>query len=138
MMMRTGRTGQSWAAAGAAADANRTAANMNAIRSMRCISLRLVAGLLDDPLGELALAQDELREFLRRVDRGLDRAVDEVFLPPRRLARDAHNLTVQFCDDRLGRTARREQAGPGRREILGARFAQRRQIGEQRRAGGCI
>src|SRR5262245_56366721 len=84
MMIRTGRDGQSCATAGAA---SASAATINADGMQRePMSLRLLAGFAYDALGNLALAYDERSELLRRVDRRLDRAIDEVLLSPGRLA----------------------------------------------------
>src|SRR6476659_41924 len=72
MMIRTGRNGQSCAAAGAGV-ASPSAAAINASWMPRDVmSLRLLAGFADDALGDFALAHDEGGELLRRADRGHD------------------------------------------------------------------
>src|SRR5205823_2893032 len=72
--------------------------------------LRLDAGFLGHLGGKRTVAGDEFDELVARADRGLDRTLDEIALPPLGPAGDPRDLVVHPVDDRQRRAGRREQA----------------------------
>ena len=78
-----------------------------------CRSFRLQAGLLDDPLRDLALVFDEAGS-LEPDGRRFDRTIDEHSLAEVALVHDARDLARDLGHDRFRGTGGGEQAEPGR------------------------
>src|SRR5262249_23635073 len=96
--------------------------------------LRTQARGLDDLLGAHPVVDQELTEFLGRVEHRLERALDHVAAAERRLPRDRHDLAAQLVDERPrdagGRQQPVERAGVVARK---ADLAERHRVGDERR-----
>src|SRR5690242_7495132 len=97
----------------------------------RYFSLWLQARVLDDALGLDPILLEELREFLGRIEHGLEPARGQVLLAEYIRARDLPHLRGDLGNDG-GRGAHRRverEIGPRQRPAI-AGFPQRRDVGE--------